>query len=251
MSKYLALLPIMAALTHLIGYILYNVQARLGSSEPNPVSWFLWAFLATLNGLTFSAMNDPISALQFLAGSVGCIATFLYVLFIGKFGWPKPMEWVMFAIGVFVAVVWKVSNPAIANMILAFAIAWSFIPTLVGVWKDPRKERQTPWWFWTTAFTMTAAYIVVTKGWWTPALIMPVLLLVCHGVIPLLVSDKRTLSWLRERECRLRFLNREISQLEESFFDHSRGLEREFCNRILLDKRRQEQYELRKLLGMW
>lgn len=251
MSKYLVVLPILAALTHLAGYVLYNVQAKLGSSEPNPVSWFLWAFLATLNGLTFTAMNDPIAALQFLAGSIGCITTFLYVLFIGKFRLPKPMEWAMFIVGVLAIVIWKVSSPEIANIVLAIAIAWSFIPTIIGVWKDPRKELATAWWYWTTAFAMTAVYIAVTKGWWTPSLIMPVLLLLCHGIVPFLASNKRKESWLREKKSRLCFLGSEISHLEEMIFGPWVELEKEFGYRALLDSRRAEHVELRRLLGMW
>lgn len=61
-------LPVVAALLHATGFILYNVQTKLGKSDPNPVSWFLGAFLATLNALSFSAMNDPIAALQLFTG---------------------------------------------------------------------------------------------------------------------------------------------------------------------------------------
>ena len=243
----------MAALTHIAGYILYNVQAKLGSSEPNPVSWFLWAFLATLNGPTFTAMNDPISALQFLAGSVGYIATFLYVLFIGKFRWPKPMEWGMFAVGIFVALVWKVSDPGIANMVLAIAIAWSFIPTIIGVWRDPRKEKATPWWFWTTAFTMTAVYIVATKGWWTPSLIMPVLLLLCHAVVPFLASKHRTQVWIARKEEELKSQERWCAYLKASYLSSLRNQLWFYAeeDRKRFEPARAECVRLRKLLGMW
>ena len=50
-------LPILAAAIHAVGFVLYNLHTKRGESKPNFVSWFVWALLATLNALTFSAMK--------------------------------------------------------------------------------------------------------------------------------------------------------------------------------------------------
>ncbi|GMU74355.1 MAG: hypothetical protein AMXMBFR44_5520 [Candidatus Campbellbacteria bacterium] len=254
MNDWSVLLPILAALIHGTGFVLYNVQTKLGKSEPNPVSWFLWAFLATLNALSFSAMSDPVAALQFLTGSIGCILTFLYVLFIGKLRWPKGGEWVMFTIGLGAIAAWKLSGPTFANMILVLGVVWSFVPTAVGVWRDPRRERSTAWWFWTVASALTALFIFAFKGGWTAAMVMPITLTVTHGIVPLLSTENRKRWWIHEREWDLRFVNREIDHLNQWIRENGedrRSKQDEFKDAETLLKLRLEQAEyLRQQLGL-
>jgi len=184
-------LPVSAALLHISGFVLYNVQTKLGKSDPNPASWFLWAFFATLNALSFRAMNDTIAALQFFAGSVGCTATFLYVLVIGRFKWPTRREWVVLAVGLVSIFVWYQFTATVANMILAGILLWSFEPTLRGVWENPMKEKATAWYLWAIAFLITAVNTYTYKGGWTLSMVLPVLGFLCHVVIPPLCTEER------------------------------------------------------------
>lgn len=184
-------LPVTAALISFTGFITYNVQTKLGESEPNPASWFLWAFLATMNALSFSAMNDVVSALQFFAGSVGCIVTFFYVLIIGKFSWPTRNEWGMLVVGFVAILVWREYTATSANMILAGVFLWSFEPTIRGVWRNPYKEKMPAWIMWTIAFTITSVNTYLYKGGATLSMVVPVLATVCHGAVPLLCTERR------------------------------------------------------------
>lgn len=209
------LLPISAALIHGTGFVLYNVQTKLGKSEPNPVSWFLWAFLATLNALSFRAMSDTVAALQFLTGSVGCLLTFLYVLAIGRFRWPKDTEWAMFIIGMLSIVVWRKSGAMVANMILVGSIIWSFVPTILGVWKDPHNEKPAAWWFWTFASAITAVFTYFFRGGWTASMVMPITLIIAHGTVPLISTENRKRIWLERKQAQLAFVQRQIPTLEK------------------------------------
>lgn len=180
-------LGLTAALLHGVAYVLYNVQAKLGKSSPNAASWSVWAFLATLNALSYREMSgDLVATLQFFTGSVACVLTFLYVLTIGKFSRLKPKEWGLFALGLLATVVWwKLRSATGANMIVLVAFLISFIPTFEGVWRDPFKETPRSWTLWTLALLITTTNVVLRDG--KPiALLTPIVLLVAHGSIAIL-----------------------------------------------------------------
>ena len=185
-------LGLTAALLHGVAFILYNVQTKLGKSSPNVASWSIWAFLATLNALSYREMTgDVVATLQFFTGSVGCILTFLYVLTIGKFSWLKPREWGLFALGILATLVWwKFRSATGANMIVLVAVIISFVPTFEGVWRDPFKETPRSWILWTLAFLVATTNVVLRDG--KPiALLTPVVLLIAHGGIAVLSTQKR------------------------------------------------------------
>lgn len=185
-------LPVLAAFIHAIGFVKYNLQTKEGSSKPNFVSWFAWAFLATLNALTFSAATSFVNALTPVVGSVGCIGTFLHALFTGKFEWPQWREWAEMAISVVAIVVWKFYPPVYANLVLLAAFVISFEPTGRGVWENPlRESKMLPWVMWTIAYGLTAVSTYLFKGGMTLALIMPVVITACHGLVPVLCRKNR------------------------------------------------------------
>lgn len=185
-------LGVMAALLHGIAYILYNVQTKLGQSQPNSASWSIWAFLATLNALSFREMSgDTIAALQFITGSVACILTFVYALVIGKMTWPKRKDWIAFGLGLAATGVWwKFRSATGANMVVLLAFLISFVPTFSGVLTDPNKETPRSWVLWTIALLVTTLNVSLQKGWHM-ALVTPTVLLVAHGSIAYLASNTR------------------------------------------------------------
>lgn len=185
-------LGIAAALLHAVAYILYNIQTKLGKSSPNAASWSLWAFLATINALTYKEMSGSmVATMQFFAGSVACFLTFLFVLAIGKFSWLKPKEWAVFALGVLATLVWwKFRSATGANMIVLVALGFSFIPTIDGVWQNPFKETPRSWVLWTLAYLVTTTNVVLQGG--KPiALLTPIVLLLAHGSVAVLCRQKR------------------------------------------------------------
>ncbi|MEK7100782.1 MAG: hypothetical protein AAB921_01650 [Patescibacteria group bacterium] len=185
-------LGLTAALFHGVAFILYNVQSKIGKSSPNAASWSIWAFLATLNALSYREMTgDVVATLQFFTGSVGCILTFLYVLAIGKFSWLKLREWGLFALGILATLVWwKFRSATGANMIVLVAVIISFIPTFEGVLRDPFKETPRSWILWTLAFLVATTNVVLRDG--KPiALLTPIVLLIAHGSIAILSTQSR------------------------------------------------------------
>jgi hypothetical protein len=185
-------LGLMAALLHGVAYVLYSVQTKIGKSSPNAASWSIWAFLATLNALSYHEMSgDLVASLQFFTGSVACILTFLYVLTIGKFSKLKPKEWGLFVLGLLATLVWwKFRSATGANLIVLVAFIISFIPTFEGVLRDPFKETSSSWILWTLAFLVTTTNVVLRDS--KPiALLTPIVLLIAHSSIAILSTQSR------------------------------------------------------------
>ena len=184
-------LSVAAALLHGIAFILYNIQTKLGQSKPNATTWGLWAFSATINAFSYSSMSgDMIVALQFFTSSVACILTFLYVLVIGKLSWPKRKEWALVGLVLFAVFVWWKWSATSANVIILVAVTFSFIPTFEGVWRDPFKETPLSWTLWTLAYLVTATNVLL-RGNHLVALVSPIGLLIAHGSIAVLSTQKR------------------------------------------------------------
>lgn len=237
-------LPVTAALIHGTGFVLYNIQAEKGDSKPNPVSWLLWAFLSTLNAVTFIKLHDNgiIATLQFITGSLGCIGTFGYVLITGKFGWPKWYDVVAAAVGIYGIYVWKTAGLDRAYLLFVAIIIWSFLPTVWLVLKDPRKEKQTAWWFWTVAFSITAVYVYFFRGGWTTSMIVPIGATLAHGIVPVLVTERRKARWIAKKKARLQEVRREIGTVEAT---GARALELDF--RTVVERATENYWNLREL----
>lgn len=192
MQELTIVLGLTAALLHVVAYVLYNMQTKLGKSSPNAASWSVWAFLAIFNALSYREMSgDAVVALQFTIGSVACVFTFFYVLIIGKFSRLKPKEWGLFALGLLATLVWwKFRSATGANIIVLVAFLISFVPTFEGVLRDPFKETPQSWVLWTLAFLITTTNVFLRDGK-SIALLTPIVLLIAHGSIAFLSTQSR------------------------------------------------------------
>ena len=193
MHDYTVVLGVGAALLHGTAYVLYNIQTHFGKSEPNPASWAIWTLLSILNAWSFREVSaDNLSTLQFFTGSVACMITFFYTWYRGKLKRLKHSEWRILALALSVIVVWRIFNSATgANMLVVLTFIISFIPTLKGVLADPFKESPRSWWLWTAAFAFTIGSILLRWRGEPLALVMPTVLLIAHGSIAVLSSQKR------------------------------------------------------------
>lgn len=184
-------LPIVAAMVHIVAYGIYNIQTQRKEATPNPASWLPWAFLAILNALSFSATNGVLSSLQFFAGSVGGVFTFFAALITGHFMWPNRRDWIVMVGCIAAIVVWRVSSPINANILLGLILAWSFEPTLRGVFYNPLNEKPLAWQMWTFAFAITAVNTYLYNGGWTLSMFVPFVGIVGHGAVAVLCRRSR------------------------------------------------------------
>jgi hypothetical protein len=186
-------LGITAALLQSVAYLMYAAQTKIGRSSPKSASWGIWVFLTIVNALTFGVMSGSwLVTLQFFAGSVACVALFLYMLAIGKLSWPTSGEWGIVGLGILATVVWWIfRDAAYANLIICFASAIAFKPMYEELWRDPRKETPRSWVLWTLAFLVTTVNVVVNWQGKPLNLVMPVGGAILHGTVAYLSRESR------------------------------------------------------------
>ena len=189
-------LPFVGALIKLSGYGKYIVGIYRGEMRPNMATWTLWAILSSLNSTSYLLMShDPLKASVALAGTTGCLITYVYALRRGSMqgltGWDKAA----LGVGVIAAGAWVVLKSAsYANLILQGGFLISMIPTWRGLLADHDAEKPSPW------FLMSAAYaintiVVATRydGNWI-GFVYPVLSALTHGsvgVMALVLAPKK------------------------------------------------------------
>ncbi len=177
-------LAICASVLHVAGYTLYVLQALSRKNEPNPASWAVWAFLSVVNAASYAqASKDQMATLQFYSGSVACMFAFLLILAVGRFSKLGRTDLWCLVLGFAAISYWsKTGNAQTTSYLMALIFSVSFIPTLRGVWDEPRKERPQTWIMWTIAFALTCGVVVLGSGI-GPNLITPAILLVLHSTV--------------------------------------------------------------------
>jgi hypothetical protein len=156
MSALVLALPFIGASIKLGGYGRYVVGIYRGEMKPNMATWTLWAVLSTLNSASYLLMSgDPLKASVALAGTTGCLITYVYALRKGSMqgltGWDKAA----LGVGILAGGAWIVLKSAsYANLILQGGFLISMIPTWRGLLADHDAEKPAPW------FLMTASYVI-------------------------------------------------------------------------------------------
>lgn len=150
---------------HIIAFLIFNWKTVRGLSRPNAATWGIWAFVATLNCVSYFVMSDDwVKSLQPLAGSLACIGTFAFAMYAGKLTRLRALDALILAIGIAAVVVWfHYRSATFANLVLQAAFAISFIPTFRDIWDDPGKESVVPWFLWGSAYVLLI--ITVLMRW--------------------------------------------------------------------------------------
>jgi hypothetical protein len=188
-------LPIFAAILSGIAYAIYLPLVYDGGSVPNPASWTVWAFLATLNAISFwKSSQSKLATAQFFTGSVGCLAVWIFALAKGKFTPLDPMAWIILGLCLAACLVWWITREATyASIIVGITLTISFIPTISGVWRNGHLENTLPWYLWTAGFILTTIYVARkkegrNKPGWRLLFVVPVVCVVCHSIVAFLAN---------------------------------------------------------------
>jgi len=128
-----------------IGVFAYLRDTIRGTTQPNRVSFFLWA-LAPFIGVAAS-LSDGVtwSALPVFCAGFGPLLIFL-ASFVNKKAYWKitKFDWVCGAFSVLALVLWQITkNPAVAVGFAVFADLAAAIPILKKSWTHPHSETST------------------------------------------------------------------------------------------------------------
>lgn len=189
-------LAIIAAVLHGTAYCIYVFQVYGGDSVPNPASWTVWMILATLNALTFwKGSKSALATAQFFTGAVASAIVWAYSLVADRFTPLDTMGWIVLLSCLIVIIIWKSTGKATyANIVIGIILIVSFVPTVLGVWKDPSVEEALPWGIWTLAFLATTINGFRRRREehevdWRLMLFVPVTMLFAHGIVGILAEQ--------------------------------------------------------------
>lgn len=190
-----------AAAMHVAAFLLYNKQMLKGQSTPNTATWTMWAVTTTLNCITYLIMsNDVIKSLLPIISSLMCIGTFLFALQKGKLGRLNVFDRFALAFGLIAVTVWWIfRNATAANMLLQIPIVISFIPTYLGVMRNPKLEKALPWFIWGSAYIFSLVTVVLRWQGQPQDLVYPLLCMISHTGVGLCTHRKtKNTSLLKE-----------------------------------------------------
>lgn len=132
---------------YLFAFVVYNAKMFSGKALPNVATWGLWAYLATINALTYLVItHSAFASAQQIGGAVSNIVTFGLALKYGKFSAMTKLDRAILAIGLLAGPVWAIGGKAIwANILVQICIFISIVPTWQSVYRRPGGEAALPW----------------------------------------------------------------------------------------------------------
>jgi len=173
---------------HLLAFAVYNWKMLRGKSTPNITTWSVWAFVASLNCVTYFFMGDDwITSLQPLASSLACLLTFGLCLFRREFKRPTKMEIVILLVSAMAILFWWLyQNATYANLILQLGFVLSFVPTVRTIIRKPSSESALPWLMWGVVYCLLIATVLLRwNGEWS-MLAYPIISAISHSLAGLL-----------------------------------------------------------------
>jgi len=187
------ILGIIAGLTHIIAFLIYNKQMLQGLSRPNRATWMLWVFISTLNCASYIVMSrDIVKGFLPIASTIACIAVFVVSLFKGKLSKLNLGDEVALVIGCFsIFIWWGYHSATYANLLLQVCIFISFIPTYRGVWRDVATEKALPWFIWSSAYILTITVVFLRWQDQYQDLVYPINCLLLHAGVGILAFRRK------------------------------------------------------------
>ncbi len=188
------ILAIASGVCTTVAYVDYIQMTIRGTNDPNKTTWIIWALISLISTSSyFAASADLWKNIITLVNMFLCIGTLVILLLRnGKIRTRlTAKECLSLVIGISTIIIWKLTSPAYANLVVQAAIAIGFVPTWESIWEDPSRERSRPWWIWSTAYALALAVVILRwKHQWTD-LVYPINCIILHPSVPLLATARR------------------------------------------------------------
>lgn len=154
---------ILGAIVQMTGVIYYMKDTLQGHSQPNKVTWLLWAVSPLIGA--FAALSDGVgwAVLPVFISGFGPLLVFI-VSFVNKNSYWKLNKF-DYGCGIFsvlALVFWGITKePMIAIALSILSDAFASVPTVVKSWKYP--ETETPVSYITALFSVSVGFLAIQK----------------------------------------------------------------------------------------
>ena len=165
--------------------MLYNRNILMGLSGPNVSSWAVWSFITVLGFTSYRELtNSWLKSLLPTVNSLLCIITTIVVIKSGSFRTIGAVDLICLGIGIFAGLCWwKYRSAGIANILVNAAVSVGFIPTLIGVTRNPSGEPWVCWSLWTAAFIIQFLTVKLSGKKKPIEFLYPISMAIFHGAV--------------------------------------------------------------------
>lgn len=164
-------LSIIGGLFYIGALVTYLRSVSKNTSIPNTATWLIWLVIFSMNTATYFMVTHKNlwQSLITIVATTGVFSIFLYSLFKGKFAKIGLIEIICLVIAFIVGIIWKITHdPILANLLLQFIYAISFMPMIIGLAKGKIRETAIPWLLAFSAYVPTIIIIIInweTVSW--------------------------------------------------------------------------------------
>ena len=127
-----------------------------GDIKPNAVTFLIRSVVATMNMVTYFLMTDKeiFKSLIMLMSTISLSSIFVTCLVKNGIGSMNSFDKACGILSIVAIIIWKTSNPTIANITIQLIIILAAVPTIQGVISKRNKEIPLPWMMATTAYIL-------------------------------------------------------------------------------------------------
>lgn len=183
---------------------MYLLGLRRQIVQPNRASWLIWSASASIEAMTYYAVNPGApQGWVFLLSALCCVAVTLALWRRSSWAQPTNVESICIAACLVALIIWVAFRETFwAHMLVVAAVPVSFWPTWASVWKDRGRERSPAWGLWTIGDLATLFVAVRAGGTGVDELAYIFVELACHASIWFMIglatiNPLRSLGWKR------------------------------------------------------
>ena len=161
MFEHIQYIVIVGAVVQMFGVATYMKETLKGSTQPNKVTWLLWAVSPLI--ATFASLSDGVgwSVVPVFVSGFGPLLVFI-ISFVNKNSYWKlnKIDYGCGAFSVLALVLWAITKQPVAAIALSIVSdALASIPTLIKSWRYP--ETETPIAYITALFSVSVGFLTI------------------------------------------------------------------------------------------
>lgn len=156
-----AVLPVLAVVLAIAGYVPYITAILRGRTRPNRASWWIFAITAGTGAASSWAAGARGTIGVPVAFAVCCVVVGILAIRRGEGGFGRLDLTCLAVAAAAMAAWWATGEPLLATAMLALADLAGTVPTIAKAWRDPAREDGRSWMVWCAANCCNLAQVRV------------------------------------------------------------------------------------------
>ncbi|MFA6024069.1 MAG: hypothetical protein WC777_02535 [Candidatus Gracilibacteria bacterium] len=186
-------LVFLGALVSVCATLAYTRDMLHGKTQPNRVSWIMWAIGPLIGTAAGLANGVGLAVLPVFMAGFTCILVLLVSFTSKQASWKlSSFDYACGALSVLALLLWAITDqPAVAIVFAMISDSMAYIPTIIKAWKNPESESGLTY----AAGTFSALTAFTVMELWTfSELAFPIYLIVANSILIFFIWRKKFLT---------------------------------------------------------